>query len=54
MLKLGINHLLVLDVDERSEIGDGGSDQSQAPEGNELDEEVRDQGREEGLSVARQ
>ena len=49
LLELGINSLLVLDVDEGSKVGDEGSDQSQAPERDELDEEVGDQGSEEGL-----
>jgi hypothetical protein len=49
LLELSIDNLLVLDVDERSEVGDKGGDQSQAPERNKLDEEVRDQGSEEGL-----
>jgi hypothetical protein len=49
LLELSIDNLLVLDVNERSEVGDKGGDQSQAPERNKLDEEVRDQGSEEGL-----
>jgi hypothetical protein len=50
LLELGINDLLVLDVDEGSEVGDEGGDQGQAPKRNELDEKVRDQGSKEGLS----
>jgi hypothetical protein len=49
LLKLSVDDLLVLNVDERSEVGDKGGDQGQAPERNNLDEEVRDQGSEEGL-----
>jgi hypothetical protein len=49
LLELGINNLLVLDVDEGSEVGDESRDQGQAPERDELDEEVGDQGSEEGL-----
>jgi hypothetical protein len=49
LLKLSINDLLVLDVDEGSEVGDGGSNQGQAPERDKLDEEVRNQRRKECL-----
>lgn len=51
LLELSIDDLLVLDVDERREIGDEGRDQGQAPERNKLNEEVRDQGSEEGLGA---
>jgi hypothetical protein len=49
LLKLSIDSLFVLDVDEGSEVGDKSRNQGQAPERDELDEEVRDQGSEEGL-----
>jgi hypothetical protein len=49
LLKLSIDGILVLDVDEGGEVGNAGSDQAQAPEGDELDEEVGDEGCEEGL-----
>jgi hypothetical protein len=49
LLELSIDDLLVLDVDEGSEVGDESGDQGQAPERNELDEEVGDEGREECL-----
>jgi hypothetical protein len=49
LLELSINDLLVLDVDERGEVGYEGGDQGQAPERNELDEEVGDQRSEESL-----
>lgn len=49
LLKLSINGLLVLDVDEGTEEGDERGNQSQAPERDELDEEVRNQGCEESL-----
>lgn len=40
LLELSIDDLLVLDVDERSEVGNEGGDQGQAPERNDLDETV--------------
>jgi hypothetical protein len=43
LLELSIDDFLVLDVDKRGEVGDESGDQSQAPERNELDEEVRNQ-----------
>jgi hypothetical protein len=49
LLELGVNDLLVLEVDKRTKVGDDGCDQGQSPERNELDEEVRDQGSKEGL-----
>ena len=49
LLKLSIDDVLVLDVDEGTEVGDEGRDQSQAPERDELDKEVGDEGREERL-----
>jgi hypothetical protein len=51
LLELAIDDLLVLDVDERGKVGDEGGDQGQAPERDELDEEVGDQGSEEGLQT---
>lgn len=52
LLNLGIDGLLVLNVDEGTEEGEGSGDQGQAPERNELDEEVGDQGCEESLKNA--
>jgi hypothetical protein len=49
LLELSVNDLLVLEVDKRAKVGDDGRNQSQSPERNELDEEVRDQGSKEGL-----
>jgi hypothetical protein len=49
LLKLSINDLLVLDIDEGSEVGDSGGNQGQAPERDKLDEEVRNQRRKECL-----
>jgi hypothetical protein len=51
LLKLGVNDLLVLDVDERTQVGNNGGDERQAPERDELDEEVGDQRSEEGLAT---
>ena len=52
MVELCVNHFLVLDINQRTEIGDGSSDQAQAPKRNKLDEEVRDEGCKEGLKVS--
>lgn len=49
LLQLSINDLLVLDVDEGTEEGNECRDQSQAPERDELDEEVGDEGSKEHL-----
>lgn len=49
VVQVGVNELLVGDVDERGEVGDGGEEESKAPGGSDLDEEVRDEGGEEGL-----
>ena len=49
LLQLSINDILVLDVDEGTEEGNDGRDQSQAPERNKLDKEVGEEGCEEGL-----
>lgn len=49
-LQLSINDLLVLDVDEGTEEGNDGRDQSQAPKRNKLDEEVGEEGCKECLS----
>lgn len=40
---MSIDHILVLDVDERAEVGNSRGNQSQAPKWDELDEEVGDQ-----------
>jgi hypothetical protein len=49
LVELTINGVLVLDVDERAQVSNGSGNQRQAPERNELDEEVRDEGSKEGL-----
>lgn len=49
LLQLSIDNLLVLDVDKRAEEGDEGCNQGQPPQWDELDEEVRKEGREECL-----
>lgn len=43
LLELGVNDLLVLDVDERTEIRNSRGNESQAPQRDELDQEVGDQ-----------
>lgn len=50
-LKLGVDDILVLDVDEGTHVGDGGSDEGEAPEGHKLDEPVGEDGSKESLSV---
>ena len=45
-----VDELLVLDVDEWGEEGGGGEEQCQAPGWGDLDQEVRDEGCQEGLS----
>lgn len=47
-----VNSLAVLDVNERTEVENTGSHQSQAPEGNNLDEKVGDNGRSEDLIMS--
>jgi len=49
LLQLGVDDVLVLDVDQRAEEGDDGRDQGQAPERDKLDQEVGQEGCEEGL-----
>lgn len=44
-----VDQVLVLDVDERSEVDDDGGEEEEAPLGSDLDEEVADEGDEEGL-----
>lgn len=44
-----VDEVLVGDVDERGEVDDGGGDESQAPVWGDLDEEVGEEGGEEGL-----
>jgi hypothetical protein len=46
---MSVDDLFVFDVDKRAKIGNGSGDQSQSPERDKLDEEVRDEGRKEGL-----
>lgn len=50
-VQLCVNHFLVLDVDQRAEVSNGGSDQGQAPKRHKLDEEVGHEGCEEGLDI---
>ena len=49
LLQLGINDLLVLDVDEGTEVSNDSGDQGQAPQRDKLDQEVGEEGGEEGL-----
>lgn len=49
LLELRIDNLLVLDVDQRSKVRNGRSNQSQAPKRDEFDQEVGNQGRKESL-----
>jgi hypothetical protein len=51
LLKLGVNDLLVLDVDERTQVGNNGGDERQAPQRDELDEEVGDERSKESLAM---
>ena len=46
-----VNEILVLDVDQRSEVDNKGGEEKQAPLGSDLDEEVADEGGEEGLKT---
>lgn len=48
MFELSINHLLVLNVDERTNKDDDGAEQGKSPERKELDQVVGNEGREEG------
>ena len=49
LLQLSVDGVLVLDVDEGAEEGNVRRDQTQAPERNPLDQEVRDEGCKKGL-----
>lgn len=49
VVEVGVNKLLVGDVNQRSEVDDAGGDEEQAPLGSDLDEEVADDGSEGGL-----
>jgi hypothetical protein len=49
VVEVGVDELLVGDVDQRSEVDDAGGDEEQAPLGSDLDEEVADQSSEESL-----
>ena len=40
-----VNEILVLDVDQRSEVDNKGGEEKQAPLGSDLDEEVADDGK---------
>jgi len=51
VVEVGVNELLVGDVDQRSEVDDAGGDEKQAPLGSDLDEEVADEGSEGGLKM---
>jgi hypothetical protein len=46
-----VNEVLVLDVNQRSEIDDKSGEEKQAPLGSDLDEEVADEGSEESLRI---
>lgn len=49
VVEVGVNELLVGDVDQRSEVDNAGGDEKQSPLGSDLDEEVADKGSEGGL-----
>lgn len=49
VVEVGVNELLVGDVDQGSEVDNAGRDEEQAPLGSDLDEEVADEGGEESL-----
>lgn len=51
VLKVGVNDILVLDVDEGSEIDGACEEQSEAPKGKPLDENVRGEEGEKGLDI---
>ena len=42
--QVGVNELLVVDVDQRAKVGQRGSDEGQAPEGDDLDQPVGEEG----------
>lgn len=49
VIEVLVDQVLVLDVDEGSEVDDDGGEEEQTPLGSDLDEEVADEGDEEGL-----
>lgn len=51
ILELSIDNLLVLDVDERAKVDSNRGDQGEAPEWNELDQEIGDKGGDESLMI---
>lgn len=51
VVELGINNLAIVDVDKRDSVDEGGGQKSKTPLGHDLDEEVRDEGNEEGLRM---
>jgi hypothetical protein len=51
VVEVGVNELLVGDVDQRSEVDDAGGNEKKAPLGSDLDEEVADDGSEGGLKI---
>lgn len=53
LLKLSVDDLLVLDVDKRAHVCNSCSNQSQAPERDELDQEVGNQRGKESLCGVR-
>ena len=42
--QVGVDDLLVVDVDERAQVGQRGSDERQTPEGDDLDQPVGEEG----------
>jgi hypothetical protein len=46
-----VDEVLVLDVDQGSEVDNKGGEEKQAPLGSDLDEEVADESGEEGLKT---
>ena len=42
--QVGVDELLVVDVDQRAKVGQRGSDEGQAPEGDDLDQPVGEEG----------
>lgn len=51
VLNLGINDFAVVDIDKRTKVGDGDSDQRQTPQRKDLDKPVGKEGSGEGLYI---
>lgn len=51
VVEVGVDELLVGDVDQGSEVDNAGRDEEQAPLGSDLDEEVANEGGEESLEI---